>query len=178
MTVADISAVLEGPIRQIGYVVRDLDAAMQSWYRLGVGPWFTMRKLEQQGRYRGELCEPTISLAFANSGPMQVELIEPHGDIASIYREFLDAGGDGYHQLAWWVDDFDTMMQKAAVAGWPIVWSGESGDTRFVYFELDPRISTVIEVMELTDTTRGLADLVAGAADDWDGVTDPVRSLL
>jgi len=49
---------------------------------------------------------------------------------------------------------------------------------RFAYFELDPGISTVVEVMELNDGTRGLAELVASAADHWDGVTNPVRSLL
>jgi hypothetical protein len=173
------SAVLEGPVRQVGFIVRDLDAAMQSWCALGVGPWFTMRNLEmKECRYRGELSEPTISIALANSGPMQIELIQQHDDTPAIYREFLDAGSEGFHQLAWWIDDFDAMMHKAAAAGWPIVWSGKGGETRFVYFELEPTISTVVEVMELNDSTRAVADLVASAADGWDGVTDPIRSLL
>lgn len=175
----DTTAVLEGPVRQIGYIVRDLDAAMRSWCALGVGPWFTMRSIEQKDcRYRGEPCETTISIALANSGPMQIELIQQHDDTPTIYREFLDAKREGYHQLAWWVTDFDAMMQKATAAGWPVVWSGLGGDVKFVYFELEPRISTVIEVMELNDLTRGLAELVTGAAEDWDGITDPVRSLL
>lgn len=179
MTATETRAVLEGPIRQIGYIVRDLDAAMESWCAMGVGPWFTMRNLEQKDcRYRGALSEPTISLALANSGPMQIELIQQHDDTPSIYREFADAEREGFHQLAWWVTDFDAMMQEAAAAGWPIVWSGEAGDVRFVYFELEPRISTVVEVMELNDLTRGMAELVATAADSWDMVTDPVRSLV
>lgn len=178
MTASETSSVLEGPIRQIGYIVRDLDAAVQSWCALGVGPWFTIRNLEQKDcRYRGELSEPTISLALANSGPMQIELIQQHDDTPSIYREFLEAGNEGFHQLAWWVDDFDAMLQKAAVAGWPIVWSGEGG-VRFAYFEPEPNISTIFEVMELTDSSRGMAELVASAADQWDRVTDPVRSLI
>lgn len=178
MTAIDTSAVLEGSIRQIGYIVRDLDAAMQSWCALGVGPWFTMRNLEMKNcRCRGELSEPTISIALANSGPMQLELIQQHDDTPSIYREFLDAGGEGFHQLAYWVTDFDAMMQKARAAGWPLVWSGDGGAVRFAYFELDPRVSTVIEVMELNDVSQGMADLVASAAEQWDGVTDPVRPL-
>ena len=179
MTDKDAKAVLEGPVRQIGYVVRDLDAAIRSWCAMGVGPWFTMRNLEQKDcRYRGELSEPTISLALANSGPMQIELIQQHDDTPSIYREFVDSGREGYHQLAWWVTDFDAMMRKASAAGWPVVWSGEAGDVRFVYFEREPRISTIVEVMELNDLTRGMAELVASAADGWDTVTDPVRSLV
>ncbi len=170
---------LEGPIRQIGYIVRDLDAAMQSWLALGIGPWFTMRNLQQRDcRYRGELSEPTTSIAFANSGPMQIELIQQHDDTPSIYREFLDAGGEGYNQLAWWATDFDTVMEKARAAEWPVVWSGGTrGTVRFAYFALDPEISTVIEVMELNDASQGLADLVASAAEQWDGITDPIRSL-
>jgi hypothetical protein len=175
---ADTHEVLEGSIRQVGYIVRDLDAAIRSWLPLGVGPWFTIRKLAQKGLYRGEHCEPTLSIAFANSGPMQIELIQQHGDTPSIYREFLEAKGEGFHQFAWWITDYDAMIQKAAAAGWPIVWSGGGADgTRFAYFELDPKISTVVEVTELNDGIRGLANLVASAADQWDGVTDPVRSL-
>jgi Glyoxalase/Bleomycin resistance protein/Dioxygenase superfamily len=175
----DTRAVLDGPIQQIGYVVRDLDGAMQSWCALGVGPWFTMRNLQPKDcRYRGEPCEPTISIAFANSGAMQIELIQQNDDTPSIYREFLDAQHEGFHQLAWWVTDFDALMHRAAAARWPVVWSGDAGDVRFVYFELEALISTVVEVMELNDLSRGLAELVAGAAAAWDKTTDPVRSLL
>jgi catechol 2,3-dioxygenase-like lactoylglutathione lyase family enzyme len=176
----DPSAVLPGAIRQIGYVVRDLDAAMESWCGLGVGPWFTLRNLEQPNcLYRGQPCSPTTSLAFANSGALQVELIQVHDDGPSIYREFVDGGREGFHQLAWWADDFDELMRKATAAGWPIVFSGDGGGTtRFAYFELDTTISTIVEVMELSEATRGMADLVESAAAEWDGVTDPVRSLF
>jgi catechol 2,3-dioxygenase-like lactoylglutathione lyase family enzyme len=176
--VTDTREVLEGPVRQIGYVVRDLDAAIRSWRTLGVGPWFTIRNFKQKDcRYRGELCEPTMSIAFANSGPMQIELIQSHDDTPNIYREFLETRGEGFHQLAWWAADFDTVMRRAAAAHWPVVWSGGSGSVRFAYFEVDSRIATVFEVMELNDVSRGLAELVARAAEEWDGVTDPVRSL-
>jgi hypothetical protein len=69
-------------------------------------------------------------------------------------------------------------MEKAERAGWPVVYSGESGGTHFVYFELDTTISTIVEVTELNDMTRGLAAFLEDTARDWDGVTDPVRSLF
>jgi hypothetical protein len=177
---SDATHILPGPIHQIGYVVRDLDAAMQSWCKIEVGPWFTMRNLEQKNCwYRGRHCEPTVSIGIANSGPLQVELIQQHDGGASIYREFLDAGRAGFHQIAWWTEDFDGLMKKAEAARWPIVFSGDgNGVASFAYFELDTTISTVVEVMELNDSTRALAETVAKGAEQWDGITDPVRSLI
>lgn len=172
------SAVLGGAIRQIGYVVRDLDTAMRSWLALGVGPWFTMRDLRQRDcRYRGEPCEPTLSLAFANSGSLQIELIQQLDAVPSIYREFLDAGHEGFHQLAWWVDDFDAVCRAAAGAGWPKVFWSDAGDVRFAYFELDPAVCTIVEVMEANDATRAFGELVADAAQAWDRISDPIRSI-
>jgi catechol 2,3-dioxygenase-like lactoylglutathione lyase family enzyme len=177
--VKNLTGVLEGPIRQVGYVVSDLDDAIRRWRALGVGPWFTIRSLKQEDcRYRGELCEPTISIALSNSGPLQIELIQSHGDGPSIYQEFLDGHGEGFHQFAWWVTDFDAVMNRADAAGWPVVFSGSGGTVRFAYLEVDPMISTIVEVTELNDATRGLDELVSGAAACWNGVTDPIRSLF
>lgn len=179
MTPTEVSQVLEGPIRQIGYIVHDLDESVSSWLAQGVGPWFTMRDIEQKDcQYRGEIASATTSLAFANSGPMQIELIQQVDDTPSIYREFLETQGEGFHQLAYWATDFDAVMARADAAGWPVVWAGSGGTVRFTYFELDPRISTIIEVTELNESTQGLADLLESAAAEWDGVTDPVRSLM
>ncbi|MBM3672286.1 MAG: VOC family protein [Actinobacteria bacterium] len=169
--------VLEGPIRQVGFVVRDLQAALKSWCSLGVGPWYTTGDHQLRDCwYRGDHCEPTISVAFASSGPMQIELIQPVDDTPSIYREFLDAGHEGYQQLAWWVRDFDAVTQAANAAGWSQVFRGD-GVVSFAYYETDPIVTTIVEVAELNDAAQGLADLLDAAAADWDGVTDPVRPL-
>jgi catechol 2,3-dioxygenase-like lactoylglutathione lyase family enzyme len=174
------ATVLEGAIRQIGYVVPDLDAAIAPWLSLGVGPWLTIREMAQPGcRYRGQPCDPTISVAFTNSGPLQLELIQPHGDTPSIYQEFLDAGLVGFHQFAWWTTDFDALLARADAAGWSAVFSGDAGGVaRFAYFEPAPTVATIVEVTELNGATQGLADMLDAAVATWDGVTDPVRPLF
>jgi catechol 2,3-dioxygenase-like lactoylglutathione lyase family enzyme len=169
--------VLEGPIRQVGYVVRDLDAALRAWCALGVGPWYATGAHQLRDCwYRGDHCEPTISVAFASSGPMQLEVIQPLDDTPSIYREFLDAGHEGYQQLAWWVRDFDAVTHAADAAGWSLVFRGD-GMVPFAYYETDPIVTTIVEVTALNDAAQGLADLLDAATVDWDGVTDPVRPL-
>jgi Glyoxalase/Bleomycin resistance protein/Dioxygenase superfamily len=169
---------LSGPIRQLGYVVRDLEQAMAQWIAMGVGPFYVVRSHEQQVNYRGQSIEVTISIAFANSGDMQIELIHQHGDTPSIFTEFLDAHGEGFHQLAWWVTDFDEAVKSAQAAGWPVVWSGgEDTQTRFAYVE-PPAGSpaTIFELMELTEATEGMGAFFREASKGWDG-TDPIRTI-
>jgi catechol 2,3-dioxygenase-like lactoylglutathione lyase family enzyme len=169
--------VLPGTIRQIGYVVTDLDKALAGFVELGIGPWFVMRGLPQRVTYRGEPCEITLSLALANSGEMQIEVIQQQDDTPSIFTEFLSSGREGFHQFAYWTEDFEATMQAVGEAGWPVVWSGgEDVGTRFAYVEPPDSPATIVEIMELTDTTAGMGTFICDAADGWDG-SDPIRNL-
>lgn len=179
MIESSLAGVLPGDFRQIGYVVRDLDAAMRDWLRLGVGPFYVMRGLQQNAAYRGEPCSVPFSVAFANNGDLQIELIQQEDDTPSIYTEFLNAGHEGMNQLAWWSDDVDATVAAAQAAGWSVVWSGGEGGSgaRYAYLEV-PGASpaSIIEIMELNDATLSMAAAVRNAAVDWDG-SDPIRSF-
>lgn len=168
---------LPGHVRQIGYVVRDLDSALAAWVELGVGPWFVIRGMPQRVLYRGEPCQITLSLALANSGDIQIEVIQQTDDAPSIFMEFLSSGREGFHQLAYWTEDFAATMQAVEAAGWPVTWSGgEDVGTRFAYVEPPISPAAVIEIMELTEATIGMAAFVRDAAASWDG-SDPIRNL-
>lgn len=171
-------SVLPGPIRQIGYVVTDLDRAIQGWVELGVGPWFVTRGLPMRVLYRGEPCEIALSLAMSNSGDLQIELLQQDDDTSSIFTEFLASNRPGYHQLAYWTTDFDATMTAVEDAGWPVVWSGGEGfGVRFAYVEPPNTPATVIEISELTDATAASAEFIRDAAAGWDG-SDPIRNLV
>jgi catechol 2,3-dioxygenase-like lactoylglutathione lyase family enzyme len=173
-------SVLPGPIRQIGYVVSDLDEALASWVGLGVGPWLVMRGLPMRARYRGQPCETKLSLALSNSGELQIEVIQQEDDTPSVFTEFLASNGQGYHQLAYWAEDFDAAMKAVEDAGWPVVWSGGEGHgVRFAYVEPpdSPAVpSTMVEISELTDTQAASAKFIRDTAANWDG-TDPIREM-
>ena len=168
---------LPGPARQIGFVVRDIDAAMQSFIDMGIGPWYVIRQLPLQAYYRGRACEVVQSMALANSGEMQLELIQQHCDTPSIFTEFLESHGEGFHQLAWWVHDFAAAVRAAEAAGHPVVWAGAEGGTPYAYVKPPAGPVEIIEIMELNAVTDGMAARVRAAAEDWDG-TNPVRSLM
>ena len=168
---------LPGPARQIGFVVRDIDAAIESWVAMGIGPWFVLRELTLQTLYRGRPCQVVQSMALANSGEMQLELIQQHCDTPSIFTEFLESRGEGFHQLAWWVDDFDAAVRAAEAAGFPVVWAGAEGGTSYAYVEPSSGPVAIIEIMKNNEVTQKMAALVRAAAAKWDGC-DAVRSLM
>ena len=58
------------------------------------------------------------------------------------------------------------------------MWSGGDSDSaRYAYFEPPAGPATIIELMELTPATVGMAELVRSAAAGWDGA-DPIRVLM
>jgi catechol 2,3-dioxygenase-like lactoylglutathione lyase family enzyme len=162
-----------GSIRQISFVVSDIDRAMQDWLDLGVGPWFVLRGFRAVGStYRGAATEPTLSLGFANSGGLQVELVAPEDDTPSIYREFLDSGRQGFHHVAYWTADVTAAHERASDHGWANV---QSGSLPFHYYQVSSALELVVEASLLDDRMTAISDAIRAAALDWDGVDQPIR---
>jgi catechol 2,3-dioxygenase-like lactoylglutathione lyase family enzyme len=171
-----------GEIRQVAYLVPDIEAAMDYWANvLGVGPWFYNPRVPIRNyTYRGETYEPHNSVALANAGGLQVELLQTRNDVPSMYRDFLRAGHLGAQHFAYWTENFDADLARAEAAGFKVCMGGEVGEKgRFVYFE-DGRghpgnhPGTVIELSEVAGPKGRLFKLIRDAARDWDG-KDPVR---
>jgi catechol 2,3-dioxygenase-like lactoylglutathione lyase family enzyme len=115
-----------------------------------------------------------MSLAFANSSDLQIELIAPLDDVPSAASEFLQAGRSGMHHIAYWTERFDETVARALEAGWSII---QTSGGRSAYFEFPDGQQPLVELMELNDRTRWLTDSVRDAARGWNGITDSVRSL-
>ena len=170
---------LFGPIRQNGYVVRDIEAAMDHWSRvMGVGPWFYAPHVAIQNfTYRGQPSDVDMAIALANSGPLQIELIQQHNDAPSLYRDFLAEGRDGLQHVACWTTPFKADRQRAIDLGFRVGHEGDNGRYGpFVYFETTGHPGTVLELSDIGGLKRVLFDHIAAAAVDWDG-RDPVRSF-
>jgi hypothetical protein len=146
-----------GPLRQMGFVVRDIDKAMLHWIEVcGVGPWFLAEKLPLNGFWYKERSYPEIHLtiALANSGEVQLELIEQRDETPSMYRDFLAAGREGLQHWSSWPEDYHQRLGRAVKEGWTIGQRGESPRGPFVYFLDEGHPGTVIEMAELTPTRR------------------------
>ncbi|NYT58113.1 VOC family protein [Alcaligenaceae bacterium] len=168
-----------GEIRQLGYVVKDIEAAMEYWSNtLGVGPWYYNPKVPIKNyRYRDEIYEPHNSVALANSGFVQVELIQCRNDVPSMYRDFLQAGNTGLQHVAYWTESYDNDLARLVAQGFRPVMSGEVGERgRFVYFDTEYHPGTVIELSEVAGPKGKLFDLIRNESQEWDG-HDPVRAF-
>jgi len=166
-----------GQIRQLGYVVPDIEAAMAYWSKtLGVGPWFYNPRVPIVNyRYDDQSYEPHNSVALANSGYVQVELIQTRNDVPSMYRDFQQAGRTGLQHVAYWTEDYDADLRRLLAQGFKPKMSGEVGERgRFIYFDTEYHPGTVIELSEVSGPKGRMFQQIRAAADGWDG-SDPVR---
>ncbi|MFC5991099.1 VOC family protein [Limoniibacter endophyticus] len=166
-----------GKVRQAGYVVDDIEAAMRHWSDvLGVGPFFYNERVPIRNyRYNGERFEPHNSVALANSGDLQIELIQTRNDVPSMYRDFRLAGHTGLQHVAYWTETYDEDLARLKGEGFVEVMAGEVGvNGRFVYFDTHFHPGTVIELSEVKGPKGKMFDLIRKASEDWNG-SDPVR---
>jgi len=168
-----------GQPTQLGYVVRDLDTAINHWTTaLGVGPWYVFDPLELSGfEYRGQSSDPDIQVALANSGSLQIELIHQRNNAPSMYVDFLAAGHEGLQHISWWPDDYDATYQRIAGSGLSVGQQGNAGNIRFAYFDTMGEPGTVIEIADLDDQTRSFFTHIGGQCANWDGSTNPVHRV-
>lgn len=171
---------LLGGIRQNGYVVRDIEAALTHWIEvIGVGPWFLAEHAPiEDFRYKGQPSPVDVSIALANSGPLQIELIQQRNHVPSMYRDFLEAGNVGLQHIAYWTENFDADLQRCLDAGYEIGQSGRVGEPgRFIYFLTEAHPGTVVELSEINGPKGRLFRTIAEAARTWDG-SDPIRPFV
>lgn len=166
-----------GDIRQLAMVVRDVDQAMQQWAEVGVGPFVVLRHFHPQHYfYKGQsMTGPVLTLCFAQSGPLQIELIQQHDDTPSAYLDFLAAGREGcQHVCAWFSDPaaYDAKRTALLAQGYTLVHEGESPAprSRFAYFSTNLPGALMFEISEATiPEYMPLWQLLEDSARQWDG---------
>ena len=171
------SRALLGPIRQTAFLVDDVEAEARRWVDVfGVGPFFVFEIDIPGATYRGELAPLGATVALAQTGGQQIELIQPRPNEPSIYREFLDAGGSGVHHVCYWAD-IEQAIDRLEKDGCELVQDGlTAGGDRFCYLTSPIGVPYV----ELVDPSAGKGQMrqffarVADAAEDWDGA-EPIR---
>lgn len=170
-----------GPARQIGYVVKSIDRAIDYWLNvMGCGPVFHIRAMHIRNfTYRGAPSDPELSIALCMNGPMQIELIQQNNDAPSAFKTFLDEGHVGAQHLAYWTERFDEDLELCERRGLQVEQYGQSGqqgaaNERLVYFSAHDHPGTMIELSETIGAKGEFFRQIATASLNWDG-KDPIR---
>jgi hypothetical protein len=174
-------SLLFGGVRQIGYVVKDIEKAMDHWVKLGVGPWFYKEDVgSTEFNYYGKPSRiPKVSIALANSGDLQIELIQQRDDAPSLYLDSLKKNGEIAQHIAYWTPDrFEEICKHLRELGYVEGHSGRMGANRgpYAYF-IHPDLPS--GMFEISDSSGGKAEYFAQvreAAFNWDG-KDPIRRV-
>jgi methylmalonyl-CoA/ethylmalonyl-CoA epimerase len=141
-----------GDVLQVGMVVRNLSKSMEAyWTLLGVGPW-KIYTYDPPGlretTLRGEPVVCSFQIAHAQAGPTQLELIQPLTG-PSIYREWLDAKGEGAHHIQSRVEEnIDGVLAAFHRQGIDVLMGGKFGDGKFYYLDTEPVLGVIYEIYQ------------------------------
>jgi catechol 2,3-dioxygenase-like lactoylglutathione lyase family enzyme len=137
---------------QIGIVVQDLERATELLGSLfGIGPF---RFIEWPNRpdskyfYRGSEEHIKIRQAFAQVGPLELELIQPLEGDRNAYREFLGAKGGGIHHILFEVEDMERVVAALARGGIGVLQSGTGirPGTRWALLDTQELVGFLLEL--------------------------------
>ena len=167
-----------GPIRQVAYLVKDIHAALRHWTEvLGVGPFFLIENMTAHGStFRGQPTAPQLSLAMAQSGPVQIEIIQQHNDAPSQFLDCVKAGFEGQHHIAFWTESFDAEIDRCLTAGYEILSTASSAPNRNCFLTAVGHPGTLIEISETAGPKGRYFDRIADVCATWDG-RDPIRRV-
>ncbi len=148
-------------INQIGFVVKDLDKAMEAYWRhFGIGPWriYTYGPpLVKDTTYRGQRQDFHMRIALADVGGLMIELIQ-HLDGDTVYKEFGERAGEGVQHLGIFVKNLKEAVAEAEAAGYKVIQSGRGygahGDGGFAYLDTEKELGTIYELIEIPSVRR------------------------
>jgi hypothetical protein len=134
---------------QISVVVRDLEAAMETYVRdYGIGPWdiYEFNPDTVSGMHEGgQPVERSWRLALAQVGQVQWELVQPLDD-DSVYAQFLATNGPGVHHVGMGVRSYEGTISELAERGHDVLLGGAYNGINFAYLSTDRDLGVITEI--------------------------------
>ncbi|MGH8506483.1 MAG: VOC family protein [Stenotrophobium sp.] len=167
-----------GPIKQIAYVVVDLDAGIQRWIEgFGVGPWLVYRNATMRGQCRGAKTAVKMHVGLSYQDDVQIELIQVISDTPSPYQDAAGRPRVGMHHIAWHAADLDGTVAAAKSRGLRPVFEASNGVVRVAYLESPQEPGPLFEFIEAAPIILDGFATGMQASRDWDGHSDPVHVI-
>jgi methylmalonyl-CoA/ethylmalonyl-CoA epimerase len=149
--VGDIGALLGrigGGLFQQAFVVADIARAQEAMRTtLGCSEFVTLPATDLDYDLRGCRVSCALELAFARSGNVQIELLQPvRGE--GLHVEFLAQNGPGAHHLGFLVDDLESIV---ADSGYERLMGSQFGTLRFCYLDTFADLGLYAELVQDPD---------------------------
>ncbi len=141
-------------VTQIGLVVKDIEKSIEAYCSVfGFPPpniIITDAYEKAQTNYRGHPTPARAKLAFFNLGQVSLELIEPIGE-PSTWKEALEKNGEGFHHIAFQINDTGRVMQNLEANGIEMVQQGQYTGGMYTYMDATQKLGLVLELLENFD---------------------------
>jgi methylmalonyl-CoA/ethylmalonyl-CoA epimerase len=167
-----------GPIVQMGYLVPDIERAVEHWTTaLGVGPFFLIEHTPfTELWYRGRPITADQSAALAQWDDMQIELVQQHDQRPCLNNEFAGIARGGLQHLGIMTRSVASDMERCAKEGVEALQWGAVGEIRFAFLDTGLHDGLVVELIEDVAPIREFFGKVRDAARGWDG-REPLRRV-
>jgi hypothetical protein len=165
---------------QMAYVVADIRATINHWVQqLKVGPWFLLEHFTGDNpQYRGRESKADVALAMSFAGHMNVELIQPNNDAPSVYREWIERHGYGFHHWGKATWQFDQEVASYRAAGHELAFLAHvPTGGRVAYMDTTALLPGYVELIELGGGFEPAFSKFYRASIGWDG-QNPIRSFI
>lgn len=154
MKVKDVTMTDEfGEIVQIGIVVPDLEKAKRGMLDVfGLAPDAGGESLYKDCLYKGAggPIDAPVLAAFYNFFNVQLELLQPIGEVDTVWSDYLKMGQSGLHHIRFDVDDHDRANRLMAEKGIGIWMEGHSlinPAARFTYYDSIDKLGFIVEAV-------------------------------
>ena len=167
-----------GPIRQLGYAVRDMDAWIEQYLAAGVGPWFIVRDMAPSAyEFRGQMLKPRFNVGISWSAGVQIEIIQPIDEVPNAQSEYLDLGLEGLQHVCYFPDDYEAAKAELGARGYGQYLTGGNAGFAFNYFERRGGVPQAIELGVLSEDMKVIFGKLVALCAAWDG-SEPYRGAF
>ena len=133
-------------LTHIGLVAKDISRSIKFLSDIwGVDSWTVIEEYEPPKDIILAGGQFKHTIAFADFGPIQIELIQPLDD-RGIWYDFLKTKGEGLHHLCFTVPDWDARVKAMSELGGRMTTGAVFQGKRWCYF--DTPVGLITEYME------------------------------
>jgi methylmalonyl-CoA/ethylmalonyl-CoA epimerase len=118
-------------------VVKDIEKTKSYYESIGIGPWVDYPPLVEYTKLNviDEKGFFDTRFVYTHIGDFQLQLAQP-GEGKTIYKEFLEAKGEGVFHIGFEVNDVDAVEKQLTEAEMKVLASGRRDDgSGFSYFD-------------------------------------------